>query len=69
MVRLWCPCGYPIWISARWTGEEILLVLYDGQRPPARGAPSLSTCPQCHRTLVPADLNERPIPPHHFPPD
>jgi hypothetical protein len=69
MVRLSCPCGYPIWLSARWTGEEILLVLHDGQRLPTREEPSLYTCPQCRRTLVPADLNERPTSPRYPPPD
>jgi hypothetical protein len=69
MIKLYCQCGYPIWVSARWTGVEVLLVLYDGHRRPDRGAPAPSICPQWHRKLVPADLHERPIPPRYFPPD
>ena len=69
MVRCACPCGYPIWLSARWTGQDIVLVLHDGHRTPTRGEPPLSTCPQCHRALVPAELNQRPIPPRSFVPD
>jgi hypothetical protein len=69
MVMLYCQCSYPIWVSARWTGVDIVLILQDGQGAPDRGAPTLSTCPQCLRALMPAELHELPIPPRYFPPD
>lgn len=49
MVKRSYQCGYPIWVGARWMGEEMLLVLYDGQRRPDHRAPAIFTCPQCHR--------------------
>ena len=69
MVKLYCQCGYPIWVSARWTGAELVLILQDGQGAHDRATPALSICPRCHRALVAALLHERPIPPRYFPPD
>ena len=65
MVRLFCSCGYPILVSARWTGADILLILQDGQQEPTRDAESLVHCPRCHQRLMPADLTwlAPPIPP------
>jgi CheY-like chemotaxis protein len=56
MVKLFCQCGYPIWVSARWNSSDIILLLHDGQQEPKREAASLVVCPHCHRRLAPADL-------------
>ena len=56
MVKRYCPCGYPIWVSARWNGADIQLLLHDGQQEPNREAESLENCPHCHRRLAPAEL-------------
>lgn len=56
MVKLFCHCGYPIWVSARWNSSEIVLLLHDGQQEPNREAESLEACPHCHQQLTPADL-------------
>lgn len=56
MVKLFCQCGYPIWVSARWNSSDIVLLLHDGQQNPKREAESLVICPYCHQRLAPADL-------------
>jgi two-component system, chemotaxis family, chemotaxis protein CheY len=56
MVKLFCHCGYPIWVSARWNSSDIMLLLHDGQQEPKREAVSLEVCPHCHQRLTPADL-------------
>ena len=56
MVKLFCHCGYPIWVSARWNKSDIMLLLHDGQQEPRREAESLEVCPHCHQRLTPADL-------------
>lgn len=56
MVKLFCQCGYPIWVSARWNSSDIVLLLHDGQQNPTREAESLVICPHCHQRLAPADL-------------
>ncbi|HEX6779100.1 MAG TPA: response regulator [Ktedonobacterales bacterium] len=56
MVKLFCHCGYPIWVSARWNSSDIVLLLHDGQQNPKREAESLVICPYCHQRLAPADL-------------
>jgi CheY-like chemotaxis protein len=56
MVKLFCHCGYPIWVSARWNSSDIMLLLHDGRQEPNREAESLEICPHCHRRLTPADL-------------
>lgn len=56
MFKLYCPCSYPIWVSARWNGSDIQLLLQDGQQEPHREAESLERCPHCHQQLTPAEL-------------
>lgn len=56
MVRLYCRCGYPLWIAARWTGDDIALVVRDGQFLPNRAQPLITHCPHCGAVLVVADL-------------
>lgn len=56
MFKLYCPCSYPIWVSARWNGSDIVLLLQNGQEEPNREAGSLASCPHCHRRLTPAEL-------------
>jgi hypothetical protein len=54
MVRLYCRCGHPIWVAAHWTGQDIVLLLYDGQMGRERGP--ITLCTHCGKLLVPADL-------------
>ena len=56
MIKLFCQCGYPIWVSARWNGSDIMLLLHDGQQEPKQEGESLMVCPHCHHRLAPADL-------------
>ena len=68
VMKLYCSCGYPIWVRARWTGREIVLVLCDGQQEGDRAAEPLSTCLHCHALLTPADLTWLPPPTPPWPP-
>ncbi|HLW03226.1 MAG TPA: response regulator [Ktedonobacterales bacterium] len=61
-MRRYCPCGAPIWVTAHWTGQEIVLVLYDGLLAVQRGAEPLRICPRCHRALVLSELTWLPEP-------
>ena len=56
MVKRYCPCGYPMWVRARWTGADVVLLLQDGTAEPTRAAAALVRCPHCHRRLAPAEL-------------
>lgn len=56
MVKLYCHCGHPIWVSARWNGADIVLICQDGQQDFTREAQSLVFCPACHQRLAPAEL-------------
>lgn len=56
MVKLYCHCGHPIWVSARWNGADIVLICQEGQQSFTREAESLVFCPSCHQRLVPAEL-------------
>lgn len=62
MLRLYCRCGYPLWLAARWTGDDIMLVLHDGQGSPNREQLAITHCPGCHAVLVARDLAERTAP-------
>lgn len=59
MLKLYCHCGYPIWVSARWTGSDVLLILQDGKPEPTREAEALVLCPHCHQRLAPAELTRQ----------
>lgn len=69
MIRLFCRCGYPLWLAARWTGDDIALVLFDGNEPPARRLEGLAHCPQCQEVLTAADFAEQALPPRFKSPD
>ena len=62
MIRLYCQCGYPLWIAARWTGDDIALVLHDGNYSPNRERPIITRCPHCVAVLTASDLAEQTTP-------
>jgi CheY-like chemotaxis protein len=51
MLRLFCRCGYPLWVAARWTGATIELFLLDGTRKAESTGTHLEQCPRCQRRL------------------
>jgi CheY-like chemotaxis protein len=55
-MNMYCPCGAPIWVTAHWTGQEIVLVLHDGAHAFQRGAAPLRFCTRCHRALALSEL-------------
>lgn len=66
-MRLYCSCGYPIEVHARWDDEDdaIEVHLADGTREGV--APSLVTCPQCGEEVSLGSLRPRsPDTPHWF---
>lgn len=63
MLRLYCRCGYPLWVAARWTGTTIALVLRDGTQAAEHTLPPLQQCPQCRMLLDPHSLEGYPLPP------
>lgn len=51
---VYCYCGYPLLVTAEWTGAKYHLVLHDSQR--GKTKPPIIQCPQCDKPLVLGDL-------------
>lgn len=69
MLRLYCRCGYPLWVTARWTGSTTELLVLDGTREVQHTQPPLQQCPQCQVALLPDQLegDVLPLPSAHQP--
>ncbi len=63
MLQLYCRCGYPLWVAARWTGTTIDLYLLDGTIEAKRTQTPLQQCPQCQVVLHPGQLEGYSLPP------
>lgn len=57
-MELYCTCGYPIWVSAKWDGQDFHLLLHDGHA--GRHGMPLSRCPRCLRRLDVSELDRLP---------
>ena len=60
-IHLFCGCGYPVLVRARWTGQDIVLLLYRGEQgSEGLGGKPVTSCPECGAMLTPATLLEQP---------
>ena len=58
-IILYCSwCGYPVAVSAHWTGQDIELALHDGRAEPVRDE-RITHCPGCGVRVDVRDLAER----------
>lgn len=67
MLRLYCRCGYPLWVTARWMETTTELLLLDGTREVEHTQPPLQQCPQCQAALHPDQLEGHMLPPSSAP--
>jgi hypothetical protein len=57
-MELYCRCGYPILVTAHWTGEDYVLRLRDGRE--GKDSEEVQRCPRCGDDLRPGDLERLP---------
>jgi two-component system response regulator CpxR len=62
MLRFYCRCGFPFWVTARGTGSTLDLLVFDGRSAPEQTRIPLQQCPQCHVHLSPEDGEGTPLP-------
>ena len=62
MLRLYCRCGFPLWVTARGTGTTPNLLVFDGQLEPLQTRIPLQQCPQCQVSLHPDYVEGAPLP-------
>jgi hypothetical protein len=63
MMRLFCRRGYPLWLTAQWTGHDLVFVLFDGKEPPLRLHAGLTYCQQSQVVLIAAAVAGLTLPP------